>query len=194
MVVDQDNSSLETNGDGQLLKTALVDGGGTSRSLLWAGVTDADQSPTLPASFAVEERKMKTHLKHLYTTLQVGANHETAIEVAEKKLATYITDEVTDVATDVNKLNIKDTDSIGNVEPTHGAPGPPGYHGTNGHHGLIGLTGPTGSKGRTGPRGGAGHRGVVGVSGDQGPIGHEGPGGFSGMLSKYLLISTLLSF
>lgn len=139
--------------------------------------------PTLPTHMAVEEKSVKKHLKSMKKELESSAAHEDAIDVAEKKLQTYITDELNTLSNDVHKVNIQDTDNIDNVEPTVGAPGPPGYHGTNGRNGMMGLHGPTGVQGRPGPRGGAGKMGPPGVVGDQGPIGHEGPGGFAGTCS-----------
>lgn len=181
----QENSSLESGGEGhapEALQWQQVSGS-HSRSLLWAGVTAADQSPTLPTHMAVEEKSVKKHLKSMKKELESSAAHEDAIDVAEKKLQTYITDELNTLSNDVHKVNIQDTDNIDNVEPTVGAPGPPGYHGTNGRNGMMGLHGPTGVQGRPGPRGGAGKMGPPGVVGDQGPIGHEGPGGFAGTCS-----------
>ena len=153
---------------------------GPARSLLWAGVTDSDQSPTLPTHMALEEEKLKAHLKSLGTVLTSSSAKEDAIDLAENKLQDYITDQLETLSKDVHKVNIQETDSIDNVEPTVGAPGPPGYHGSNGREGLTGLTGPTGSKGRPGPQGGAGKMGKPGVLGDQGPIGPEGQAGFAG--------------
>ena len=188
----QVNSTLEAGGGNVTEVVQLHHGVGSFRSLLWAGVTAADQSPTLPTPVALEEKKLSTHLKKLDATLQEGADHEAKIELSEKKLKSFIESEVEGVSKEVQKMNIKDTDSISNVEPVPGAPGPPGYHGTNGHNGKVGLSGPTGSEGRAGPRGGAGKMGVPGEGGERGPIGHEGAGGFSGSPSRPTYSSRLL--
>lgn len=148
---------------------------------MWAGITDADQSPTIPGPYLIEERKLKHRLENMDKTLQTSADHEANIDLAEKKLQDSITSDVEALSNDVHKMNIRYTDEISDVVPTVGAPGPPGYHGTNGLNGKVGLTGPTGLQGRPGPRGGAGEVGAPGVMGKQGAEGHEGPGGFSGI-------------
>ena len=43
---------------------------------------------------AVEEKSVKKHLKSMKKELESSAAHEDAIDVAEKKLQTYITDEL----------------------------------------------------------------------------------------------------
>ena len=81
----QENSSLESGGGGharEALQWQQVSG--SSRSLLWAGVTAADQSPTLPAHVAVEEKSLKKHLKRMNQELESSAAHEDAIGVAHQ--------------------------------------------------------------------------------------------------------------
>jgi hypothetical protein len=155
---------------------------GPARLLLWAGITDADQSPTLPTHMPPQEEKLKPRLKSMDTGLTSISAKEDAIHFAENKFQVYITDQLETLSQDVHKVNIQETHSIDNVEPTVGAPGPPGYHGSNGHcrEGLTGLTGTTRRKGGPGPQGVAGKMGKPGVKGDQGPIGPEGQAGFAG--------------
>jgi len=190
----QENASLslESGGDGHMPKAFQWQHvSGPARSLLWAGVTDSDQSPTLPTHMALEEENLRAHLKSLDTVLTSSSAKEDAIDLAEHKLQDYITDQLETLSKDVHKVNIQETDSIDNVEPTVGAPGPPGYHGSNGREGLTGLNGPTGSKGRPGPQGGAGKMGKSGVLGDQGPIGPEGQAGFAGPFPQRFHIDNL---
>ena len=179
----KDNSSLEADGDetAQLVQLQYGRSSVPSRSLLFAaGVTDADQSPSLPKPMVKAERQLTKHLKTLDTSLQEQADHESAIDLAEKKLQESITDDITSVAAEVQQMNKRDTDGIDNVEPIVGAPGPPGLHGSNGRDGKVGLTGPTGMQGRPGPRGAAGDRGLPGKDGPQGPVGSLGVAGVTG--------------
>ena len=67
---------------------------GPARSLLWAGVTDLDQSPTLPTHMALEEENLRAHLKSLDTVLTSSSAKEDAIDLAEHKLQDYITDQL----------------------------------------------------------------------------------------------------
>ena len=179
----KDNSSLEADGDetAQIVQLQYGRSSVPSRSLLFAaGVTDADQSPSLPKPMVKAERQLTKHLKKLDTSLQEQADHESAIDLAEKKLQESITDDITSVAAEVQQMNKRDTDGIDNVEPIVGAPGPPGLHGSNGRDGKVGLTGPTGMQGRPGPRGAAGDRGLPGKDGPQGPVGSLGVAGVTG--------------
>jgi hypothetical protein len=188
---EQENVSLD-GGEAQRGGIAeLQHVSGSSRSLLWAGITDADQSPTIPGPYLVEERKLKHRLTKMDETLKTSADHEAKIDLAEKKLQDSINGEVEALSNDVHKMNIKYTDEIENVEPVVGVPGPPGYHGTNGLDGKVGPTGPTGLQGPPGPKGGAGVMGPPGVMGKQGPEGPEGPGGFSGKPRHVPLVPAL---
>ena len=97
----KDNSSLEADGDetAQIVQLQYGRSSVPSRSLLFAaGVTDADQSPSLPKPMVKAERQLTKHLKKLDTSLQEQADHESAIDLAEKKLQESITDDITSVA------------------------------------------------------------------------------------------------
>lgn len=191
----QENSSisLESTGNGQTPKAFQWQHvSGSSRSLLWAGVTDADQSPTLPTHMALQEQHLKARLKSMNIVLESSSAKEDAVDLAEHKLQDYITAQLETLSNDVHKVNVQETDSIANVEPTVGAPGPPGYHGSNGREGLTGLTGPTGMQGRPGPQGGAGKMGAAGVLGNQGPVGPRGQAGFSGPFPQIKICACML--
>ena len=183
----QENSSLslESGGDGHMPKAFQWHHVIGPARLLWAGITDADQSPTLPTHMALQEDKLKARLKSMDTVLTSSSAEEDAIDLAEHKLQDYITDQLETLSQDVHKVNIQETDSMDNVDPTFGAPGPPGYHCSNSHEGLTGLTGTIG-KGRPGPQGVAGKMGKPGVLGDQGPIGPEGQARFAGPFPQLL--------
>jgi hypothetical protein len=65
-------SGLESGGDGHTPKAFQWQHvSGSSRSLLWAGVADADQSPTLPTHTALQEGNLKARL-NLNTIAQSG--------------------------------------------------------------------------------------------------------------------------
>ena len=81
-----------------------------------------------------------------------------------KKLQESIFDDLGDVKTDVIQENKKLTDDIDNVEPVHGAPGPPGKEGPPGLYGKNGIHGETGQQGQRGKRGIAGPPGRSGVT------------------------------
>ena len=146
--LEQENSSIGS-GTGDDLSESVHGqhpASGSSRVLLWAGVTSADQSPGIPAPYLVQEKELMKHFKHMTSQLEAGAVHETSIESAEGKLATYIQDEVAEVSKEMQQVNIRDTDAIQNILPTEGEPGPRGDPGTNGFNGLQGLAGATGSQ------------------------------------------------
>jgi len=145
---EQENSSIGSSTGDDLPETQVhvQHAGSGSRVLLWAGVTSADQSPGIPAPYLVQEKELMKHFKHMTSQLEAGAVHETSIESAEGKLATYIQDEVAEVSKEMQQVNIRDTDAIQNILPTEGEPGPRGDPGTNGFNGLQGLAGATGSQ------------------------------------------------
>jgi len=144
-------------------------------------VSDADRSPEPDPEFLKEERALKDMSKRMEAGLERSAKKQESLDVDVKKLQESIFDDLGDVKTDVIQENKKLTDDIDNVEPVHGAPGPPGKEGPPGLYGKNGIHGETGQQGQRGKRGIAGPPGRSGVTGPEGKEGPEGLWGLKGI-------------
>ena len=124
----QENSSLslESGGDEHMPKAFQWQHvSGPARSLLWAGITDADQSPTLPTHMALQEEKLKARLKEP----TVGAPGPPGYHGSNGREGL-----------------------TGLTGPTgsKGRPGPQGVAGEMGKTGVLGDQGPIGPEGQAG--------------------------------------------
>uniref|UniRef100_A0A7S0EW19 SRCR domain-containing protein n=1 Tax=Hanusia phi TaxID=3032 RepID=A0A7S0EW19_9CRYP len=163
----------------------LMRGGGMVQlPPLPAGVTTADQSPTVPLAFMAEEKELDEDLSRVEADDQRLLQRENVIDSADKAVETYVNEEEESISRDVKKVNEEDTDEINAVIPQRGEPGPPGLRGMDGVDGVAGLTGPIGPQGASGPRGPPGPMGPPGYEGERGDRGAEGPQGKTGTIGE----------
>jgi len=146
----------------------------------YPGISDADQSPQLPAKFVTEEALADKEQKRMMSQLERQSKMEDGIDKRVSAIGNYVDDEMGAIARDVKHMNVDDSSEIEDIVPQQGPEGLQGQEGHDGYDGEIGLTGPNGLRGADGPQGLQGERGPAGDEGERGREGHEGQQGFHG--------------
>jgi hypothetical protein len=146
----------------------------------YPGATDEDQSPAIDPNFEKAVETSEILYKKLKRILKESDKKEQVIDSKVTKAMNFVSDQVTDINQQVQKINKEDSDKIADVPLIPGPPGIPGINGIDGRNGDDGPTGAQGSRGARGASGVQGPSGPAGVGGFAGDIGAEGPEGRTG--------------